>query len=69
VEGLGVTIVPFGAEDAELAAQLRSSTQILGLSLADRACLALAARTDLPALTADRAWAGLDVGIRVRLFR
>jgi PIN domain nuclease of toxin-antitoxin system len=60
---------PFTPEDADLAATLRERTQALGLSLADRACLSLAARLDAPALTADRAWKNLDVDIEVRVIR
>jgi PIN domain nuclease of toxin-antitoxin system len=44
-------------------------TKAHGLSLADRACLALAKRLDLPVVTADRDWAGLDLGITVQLIR
>ena len=39
------------------------------LSLGDRACLALAVRERLPAVTGDRVWESLDVGVEVRLFR
>lgn len=53
----GLEIVPFDAEDAVLAANLRQQTDTLGLSLGDRACLALAMARGIPALTADRAWA------------
>ena len=42
------------AEDAEWAAQRWRPRE--GLSLADRLCLALAARTDSPVLTADTTW-------------
>lgn len=65
VEALGLELVPFAVADAELAAALWSSTRHLGLSLGDRACLALARRLERPALTADRAWLDLDVGVRV----
>ena len=66
---LSLTTVPFDEEDALLAAELRPVTRAAGLSLGDRACLALAQRRKLPALTADRAWADLDLGIEVRLIR
>jgi ribonuclease VapC len=64
-----LTVVPFTEGDAEAAASLRSTTRHLGLSLGDRACLALGLRMGRPVLTADRAWATLAVGVEVRLIR
>ena len=61
LEALGLRIVPFVVEDAEAAAVLRAHTVNLGLSLADRACLALAGRLGVPALTTDRTWAQLEI--------
>lgn len=69
VEALGVAIVSFTPEDAELAAELWEPTRAAGLSLADRACLALARRLDMPAHTADRDWRKVDVGVEVVLIR
>ena len=63
------TIVDFDAAQAHSAAALLPATRPLGLSLADRACLALALNRELPVLTADRAWLRLDVGVEVRLIR
>jgi ribonuclease VapC len=65
-----LAIEPLSEEDCVEVARLRPRTRGAGLSLADRACLALAARFEVPALTADRAWTGLDaVGVEVRLIR
>ncbi len=60
---------PFDAEQAATAASLRLATRASGLSLADRACLGLGLILDLPILTADRAWLGLDIGVNVELIR
>jgi ribonuclease VapC len=69
MEAVGLEIAPFTVEDAEQAAALWLPTRHLGLSLGDRACLALAFRLGLPALTADRAWLELDLDFEVRAIR
>lgn len=66
---LNIAIVPFDVGNAREAAQLRLATRHRGLSLGDRACLALARREGSPVLTADRQWDGLDVGVDIRLIR
>jgi ribonuclease VapC len=69
VEALGIRVEPFSDEDAETVAELWRPTRRAGLSLADRACLALARRLDLAAYTADRDWRRVTVGVRVVLIR
>jgi ribonuclease VapC len=56
VETLGVEIIGFDADQACLAGALRPLTREAGLSLGDRACLALARQKGFPAITADVAW-------------
>jgi PIN domain nuclease of toxin-antitoxin system len=68
---LPVLFVPVDEDLALQAALMAAVTRPLGLSLGDRICLALARRTGLPALTADRSW--LDVaatlGVTVEAIR
>ena len=66
---LDLEVVPFDAAQARVAGDLRTLTRARGLSLGDRACLALARALGLPAMTADRAWAGLRIGIEIRAVR
>jgi PIN domain nuclease of toxin-antitoxin system len=66
---LPCTIIGFDEEQAFTAGALRAATAHKGLSLGDRACLALALHRRLPAWTADRAWTGLELGVDVRLIR
>jgi ribonuclease VapC len=69
VLGDALTVVTLTANDGPAIARLRPTTRHLGLSLADRACLALAKRLGLPVLTTDRAWAQLQIGVEIRLAR
>jgi len=66
---LGLKSVPFDEEQAFRAGLLSAYTQPLGLSLGDRACLALALTTHAVALTADRVWKDLDIGVVIKLIR
>ena len=62
-------IVPFDANQAATSAALRQITKTLGLSLGDRACLALAQQKQLPVITADKIWGKLNLSIDVILAR
>lgn len=69
IQPLGLDIVPFDEEQSYQAGLLRTSTQDMGISLGDRACLSLAKMLGVVALTADRAWTGLSVGVTVKIIR
>jgi ribonuclease VapC len=64
-----VNFIAFSSEQAAIAARLLPQTRPLGLSLGDRACLALALQRKLPVMTADRTWAQLNVGVSVQMIR
>lgn len=66
---LGLNIKPFDEEQAFGTGLLAAQTHSLGLSLGDRACLALASATGATAVTADRAWNTLNLGLKIRLLR
>lgn len=66
---LGVRTVPFDDDQAYETGALRRSSHHLQLSLADRACLALARSRNLPVLTSDRRWSELNIGVEVRQIR
>lgn len=64
-----IASVNFSARQAADAGALYEKTMTVGLSLADCACLTLAAELQLGAVTADRAWADIDVGVDVEVIR
>lgn len=69
LEGLPIEIDDFTADLAYQAAALRGPTKKLGLSLGDRACLALGHSLGAPILTGNRAWLELDLGVAIELVR
>lgn len=67
--GQTLEVLPLLSEDCPVIARLRASTKALGLSLGDRACLALGLRLGLPVLTTDREWRKLALDVKVRVVR
>lgn len=68
-EAYALRAVAFDVAQAEFAASLEMIARSVGLSLGDRACLALARALGAVALTADRVWASIDIGVTVELIR
>jgi PIN domain nuclease of toxin-antitoxin system len=66
---MAFVVVAYDLTLARRAGELRLPTRRFGLSVGDRACLALAERERLPAYTTDRTWANLNLGIDIRLIR
>lgn len=67
LEALGIEFRDFGVAAARPTAELWATGS--GLSLGDRACLSLAVELELPAVTADRRWAAIEVPVPVRVVR
>jgi PIN domain nuclease of toxin-antitoxin system len=66
---INLDVVDFDGEQAVLSADLRPATRKAGLSLGDRACLALAMQMNAVAYTADRAWTTIDLPVDVQAIR
>jgi ribonuclease VapC len=62
-------VMPFTAEQARIAGSLVAQTRALGLSLGDRACLALGLALKAPVYTADKSWKSLKLGVRIHAIR
>lgn len=69
LEGLGLDVHTFDTAMAYSAGALRPVTRGLGLSLGDRACLALGLALSAPVLTTDRSWKKLRIGAKIRVIR
>lgn len=69
IQSLGIRIRAFRDAHAEGVAALRPLTRHRGLSLGDRACLALAQFVGLPILTADGKWVDLGLDLDIRMIR
>jgi PIN domain nuclease of toxin-antitoxin system len=66
---LDLDVRAFDTELAFMAGVLHRTTRAFGLSFGDRACLALAQSLGAPALTANRSWSRLDLGIAIEVIR
>lgn len=69
MKAVGLYVVPFEEADAAEVGRLRALTRKLGLSLGDRACLALARRLHGAVLTTDGGMRAASVEVDVRLIR
>lgn len=69
VLALGVRIADFDIDLADRTGELRPLTRHRGLSLGDRACLALAERENTPVLTTDASWREVIPTVEIRLIR
>ncbi len=69
LEMVGLELAQFTPLQAALAADLWFATRSAGLSLADRACLALGMDRHLPVLTADRRWSELGLDLEIASIR
>lgn len=62
-------VLPFTIEQAKMVGTLIQTTRSLGISLGDRACLALALSLQAPVYTAERSWKNLKLNIPVHVIR
>ena len=69
LDALELDVRAFDRELAYAAGALVPGTRAQGLSLGDRVCLALAQALGATALTTDRAWRGVDVGVAIEVIR
>jgi ribonuclease VapC len=65
IERLRLSVIPFDEQQARIAASFWKSTRDVGMSLGDRACLALALNLALPALTTEETWLKCDAGVKI----
>lgn len=63
-------VIPFDLEQAQCAAELQPYVRYKGLSLGDRACIALGQALQAPVYTADKIWGELQLGnIEINIIR
>lgn len=66
---INLSPIAFDEEQAQISSDLRPSTKMAGLSLADRACIALAVQRSAIVYTADQVWAEVKVPVEIKLIR
>lgn len=60
---------PFTSAQARIAGDLIKQTSNFGLSLGDRACLALAISLNAPIYTTEKLWQKLKLGVKIHVIR
>ena len=69
LEAMGLKIVPFTVEQADICASLWQMSKPYGLSFADRACIATGMQRKTAVLTADRVWQLLVLPVEIKTIR
>lgn len=69
IQSLVETIIPFDTNLALISADIIRHTRSLGLSLGDRACLALAISTGYTVYSSDRIWSQLELNCKIVFIR
>jgi PIN domain nuclease of toxin-antitoxin system len=63
------SVIPFDEMQAYQTAELKSLTKVKGLSLGDRACIALGKIKNIPVITADKVWSTIKLDVEIILIR
>ena len=66
---LGCEVCAFDGAQARIASEMIRQTKPFGLSLGDRACLALAIERRAIVYTADQVWRNLSLGVQIEIIR
>ena len=69
IHSIQCEICNFTDDQARIAAELKPITRPFGLSLGDRACLALAIERKATVYTTDKAWKNLELGVKIEVIR
>ena len=69
IQNLIETIIPFDTDLALISADIIQQTKVIGLSLGDRACLALALSTGYTVYSSDRIWSQLQLSCKIMVIR